>query len=217
MKRQHPENPDLFWCPKCEAFTNKQPNGTCVPCKKEYMTRYRKENKDAIAKYHRSLFAHICKECKTKFSSANKAQDTCSRKCSQKRRMKTTPKQQRTCPICGEIRDVCTIGFYKNLAPDTRCERCQARIRSKKYLPEDPESQKRRNRTKIELLTDGYVATYLRCLQVPITPETIDLRRQQILMKRTLKKLKQWRKENDPTYTPISRKQHPDAPPDENY
>jgi len=42
-----------------------------------------------------------------------------------------------------------------------------------------------------EGLTDGYVSKLLNRQQIPITPETIELKRQHIRLKRIIKKLNQ--------------------------
>ena len=71
---------------------------------------------------------------------------------------------------------------------------------------------KKQNRAK---LTDSVIRQYYVELGVnreSITHEMIELKRQQIIMKRTLKEFKQWRKEqeNEPNYTNVYGEQHTD-------
>jgi tRNA A37 methylthiotransferase MiaB len=42
------------------------------------------------------------------------------------------------------------------------------------------------------------------------TPEMIELKRQQIMMKRTLKQLKEWRKEHESNHADVQREQRTD-------
>jgi hypothetical protein len=64
-----------------------------------------------------------------------------------------------------------------------------------------------RHKKRMENLTDLYVSIQLRALGIPITTETIKLKRQQIIMKRTLKEFKQWREEYESNHTDVSGKQ----------
>jgi hypothetical protein len=50
---------------------------------------------------------------------------------------------------------------------------------------------------RIAELADPYVKDLLWFSDKPITPETIELKRQQVTMKRTLKQFKQWRKDRE--------------------
>ena len=56
-------------------------------------------------------------------------------------------------------------------------------------------------------LDDSYVKAKIRRQQLPITPEMIELKRQQIIMKRTLKLFKKWRFENESDSTDVQGKQ----------
>jgi uncharacterized short protein YbdD (DUF466 family) len=65
MKRQHPDNPDLFWCPKCETYKVKDEfrvlkhrggGGVCAMCRsceRDGARDRRKRNPDNTAEYMR--------------------------------------------------------------------------------------------------------------------------------------------------------------------
>ena len=63
-------------------------------------------------------------------------------------------------------------------------------------------------------LPDSYIIPILKKQGKPITPATIEFKRHQILMKRTLREFKKWRQENEPNHTNVHRKQHEN---EENY
>uniref|UniRef100_A0A6M3JQQ1 Uncharacterized protein n=1 Tax=viral metagenome TaxID=1070528 RepID=A0A6M3JQQ1_9ZZZZ len=58
-----------------------------------------------------------------------------------------------------------------------------------------------------ERLSDRYVRIKLTRCNIPVTPEMIELKRQQIIMKRTLKLFKKWRFENESDSTNVQGKQ----------
>ena len=53
-------------------------------------------------------------------------------------------------------------------------------------------------------ISQKYVKDRLKACNIPITRETIKLKRREIIMKRTLKKFKKWRKENESNHTDVS-------------
>jgi hypothetical protein len=64
------------------------------------------------------------------------------------------------------------------------------------------------NKKSILTLNDCYIKNKLKKRNiVTITPEIIELKRQQIIMKRTLNEFKKWRKENESDYTDVYGKQ----------
>lgn len=56
-------------------------------------------------------------------------------------------------------------------------------------------------------LPDKMVIPILKKQKKPITPETIEIKRQQLIMKRTLKEFKLWRKNNESNHTDVHGKQ----------
>jgi hypothetical protein len=84
-------------------------------------------------------------------------------------------------------------------------------------LPENMYSTKRTDAEKLRIyrkfLTNAAVRALLRgngWLNSEITEEIINIKRQQIIMKRTLKQFKKWRKENESDYSVIHGQQHKD-------
>jgi hypothetical protein len=65
---------------------------------------------------------------------------------------------------------------------------------------------KKNNVSKLQLY---YIVQRLKHCGTEITPETMELKRQQITMKRTLKEFKKWRKENEPNNKDVHGKQQP--------
>jgi len=132
MKRQHPTDPNLFWCPKCQTYKAR-----------EEFSR------------NKSLFNGIAKYCK----------------------------------ICFKIfRD---INYQRHIS--VHQERSKVNGKTQKHKNLVISYMKRRRDT----LSSGYIAEKLNRSRLPVSPETIELKRQQIIMKRTLKQFKQWRKENE--------------------
>jgi hypothetical protein len=70
-------------------------------------------------------------------------------------------------------------------------------LRKEKYNA-DPEKLKERHRQWGRDLADGYVAEKLKRQGIEVTPETIELKRQQITMKRTLKQFQKEVAANEP-------------------
>jgi hypothetical protein len=162
MKRQHPTDPNLFWCPKCRGYKEReefgkhkgQPygiGGHCLQCRQ------------ATEKSKKSIRARrgICPVCNGEFTAAV-AKKYCTQRCA-KKGWKPDPKK---------IKEKRGTTKYK-----TRSNSLQRKLR--------------------DGLPDWYVVDRLRKGGHQVTPETIELKRQQIIMKRTLKEFKQWRKENE--------------------
>lgn len=122
MKRQHPINPNLFWCPKCktyksrEAFTPRYDGPTPVRgyCKKCFRLNY------YIPRPPRKI---ICSICGNEFISHH-AIKYCGEKCKQKGRSKVQKElyrrninppriEKRLCKWCGENFEVqMGVGLY---------------------------------------------------------------------------------------------------------
>lgn len=132
MKRQHPTDPNLFWCPKCKTYKAR----VCFHVNKSLF--------NGVAKY--------CKECFKIFRDIN----------------------------------------YSRHIDDHR-KRAIANGKTQKHKSLVISYMKRRR----EALKDPYIIEKLNRQGAVITTETIELKRQQITAKRTLRQFKQWRKENE--------------------
>lgn len=148
MKRQHPDNPDLFWCPKCRTYKVRGEFG---------YARDRKQN-----------IAAVCKLCNNNWGKTNKE------------KRKETAKKYR----------------------ESHKKECKERTVAWARANKD-----RLNRKRIQGLADGYVVHCMRRSSAPVTPETIELTRQRIIMKRTLKQFKEWRKEYESNNPDVQREQ----------
>jgi hypothetical protein len=162
MKRQHPTDPNLFWCPKCKTYKNKN----------EFYS-------------NKSLFWGISSECV---------------ECIKKDSKSGFRKQ-------ALIRSA--IKNYEKIKE-------RKRISAKHEYATDPSKIKTRNAKYTKKLrhelADRYVKEKLKNSKKYICQYTIELKRQQIIAKRTLKEFKQWRKEqeNEPDYTNVYGEQHAD-------
>ena len=162
MKRQHPDNPELFWCPKCQGYKARREFGE------------RKASKDNVDWY--------CKPCNCRRSmDVYLSSDKGLRNARERERRKT------------------------------RQEYLAAMKAWRKRNPEKHNAARKKIKAKsISELKDRYLTEIMRRGGLSITPETIELKRQQITMKRTLKEFKQWRGENESNHTDVSGKQHTD-------
>lgn len=214
MKRQHPNNPDLFWCPRCHSYKPKseyheyKENGLvksyCKLCKKEWAIEYRKthEQKREILKK--------CELCGKDFYTYSSTVKTCSIECA--RLVVYGDKIKVLCPICGKERIVFEKTRARHGYITDVCQNCHNKERLKNRIKENSDladriknKQKVRQKRNILNLSNGIVAAKLRAVNCPVTPDTLELRRQQILMRRTLKQFKQWRKgkEDESNYTDV--------------
>ena len=147
MKRQHPTDQNLFWCPRCEQYKIKH---------------------DFYS--NKSMFHGISSECKE----------------------------------C--IKKECKSGYRKQ-ALNRSYIKNREKIKERKRIAlnleyaTDPTKIKERNskyakKTRREL-ADCYIVAKLKRSKVQICQNTIEFKRQQIIAIRTLKQIKQWRKENE--------------------
>lgn len=153
MKRQHPTDHNLFWCPKCKTYKGK----------KEYRNSKRFHGIGAYCRECLSPSAHelICAECGHKFIKRYGSNAICCDKCRPLRKARITKQWQ-------------------------------------KNNPEKSKNMKRRiEKDGINKLADRYIAKLSKADGLKRTSTMIELKRQQIIMKRTLKEFKQWRKENE--------------------
>ena len=114
-----------------------------------------------------------------------------------------------------------------NLNKKMQCKLC-ARLSNGKWRKNNPEKERESSRqwkkNNLEKVREGcrkwkknnvsklqlyYIVERLKYCGTEITPETMELKRQQITMKRTLKEFKKWRKENEPNNKDVHGKQQP--------
>lgn len=161
-------------------------------------------------------YRKICLVCNTEFLAQNINGKSCSAEC--QHILIHGIQIEVTCPICGNKR-MCfdNVRSFKARKTDI-CERCNGvihnRVSSKK--PNARLKDRLRCRDRYANLTDTYVRTLLKpngCNEP--TDEMIELKRQSMIIKRELRKLKKWRKENDPTITDVPRVEHQDETFDE--
>jgi hypothetical protein len=158
MKRQHPDNPELFWCPKCEGYKERGEFYKAIRSK-HGITSYCKNHVDAAANIRK-------KENRTAES--------------ERRKRWRTDNSQR------EIRTreaYYGTDYWKKY-----------RVR---YREANRDIANERRREGIANVTDKYVRVKLKQADIAVTPASINLKRQQIIMKRTLKEFKKWRGENE--------------------
>jgi len=84
----------------------------------------------------------------------------------------------------------------------------------KRWRADNQERVKELAQQAVMELKDFYVAAILRQGGTEVTPETIILKRQQVLMKRTLKQFKKWREENESDSADVQTEQYEN---EENY
>jgi hypothetical protein len=93
----------------------------------------------------------------------------------------------------------------------------RARISRKKYEKNHIQELRKRGREDNMRLPDYRIVVHLKRTYSEITPELIEVTRQRIIMKRTLKQLKEWRKEHESDRDVISGKQRKDETVNEVY
>lgn len=153
MKRQHPTDPNLFWCPKCRAYK----------ARSEFNNK--KTNHNGINSY--------CKACH--------ARD------------------------CGERRKGAYRLRHNQLAreryiPSSRIllTEYEKKQHARSWFKNNPGKVKILESLKRLNLPDSYLRARLKIRGIADAPaELIELTRQGIIMKRTLKQFKKWREENE--------------------
>jgi len=242
MKRQHPDNPELFWCPKCGKYfplthefwywrnDNQKWRSTCKVCFQRIRHKYgatcincgNKINAtlNQIKKGKNIFCSHRCrtKEFISKVA-LNKMEATQFKKGERpapntefkkgftpwnknKHGMMPTPWNATnttiTCASCGKKLN--RKPYWANKALNNYCSReCSDKAKFNGGYPE----QLRKRREDAKLLNDNYITKILSNSHTIPTPETIELKRQQIMAKRIIKEFKKWRKENDPTIADV--------------
>lgn len=187
MKRQHPDDPNLFWCPKCQM--------------------YKAREEFSPDKRVLSGIQNICKECKNKKIRTKYHHNIESER--NKNREKARVYREK--PGKREMLSKRSLEHYYR----HRIEIIKlVKVRVKAWKKKNPEHKKKLDanykKRCVKELRDNYVVGNMKRDGIPITPETIELKRQQIIMKRTLKQLKDWRKEHESNYSDVQGQQRPD-------
>ena len=186
MKRQHPTDPNLFWCPKCKTYKAREEFyrridrtlGIAVWCKccdRQRQIKYRQthqEQRRANDIKYRQAHPEQRRANNIKYRQAHPEQ----RRANDIKYRQAHPEQRRAYQM-----------KYRQAHPEQR------RAYQMKYYPTQLEYSKRRTSE----LCDRYIRARLKQSGSIATPETIELKRQLIIAKRTLKQIKQWRKENE--------------------
>lgn len=114
------------------------------------------------------------------------------------------------CPNCMDYLD--KEAFYPNVKRKYEIEfQCKKCVKHRRNLPmkkekERQNSNKRKKKDRL-ILRDSYIKSCLRRHGKARTPETINLKRQSIIMQQTLTDFKQWRKENESDHEYVHGKQ----------
>ncbi|HUX79277.1 MAG TPA: hypothetical protein VMW10_05985 [Alphaproteobacteria bacterium] len=184
MKRQHPENPDLFWCPKCQDYKLRE---------EFHINRNRKHG---IASYCKlctgiigtnSYYKHIERQLKYREANKEKHREYCKTKDQLKKARKRANKYHLKHPT------------YNSEYQKANPQKVKVWDANRNKKPERKQWERERGKKEREILTDRYIKRQLGYDKAFITnPKMIELKRQQITMKRTLKQFKEWRSENEP-------------------
>lgn len=215
--RQHPYNQDLLWCPKCRQYrlksefykSTKKKYGEgffsrCKKCCKEMASEYDRQNREKRNEYRKRKYKHHPKESKRKVTGSKKL----------------------LCVRCNTYKDKKDFdkrsgrSYYKSF-----CKQCDKKWRQEynEYYKNTPtyKANKARERSRrldqIRNVDDQYVRKRLRDEGLIITTMSIELKRIQLQAKRTLKQLKEWRKEHESDRDVISGEQREDETVDEVY
>jgi hypothetical protein len=215
-RRQHPYNQDLLWCPKCRQYrlksefyksTKKYGGGffsRCKKCCKEIASEYDRQNREKINERRKRKYKHHPKESKRKGTGSKKL--LCVRCNTYKNKKDFNKRSDR--------------GWYKSF-----CKQCEKKWKREydEYYKNTPAYKANRARSmsrrldQIRNIDDQYVRKRLRDEGLIITPMSIELKRIQLQAKRTLKQLKEWRKEHESDRDVISGEQCEDEAVDEVY
>jgi hypothetical protein len=166
MKRQHPDNPDLFWCPKCQT--------------------YKERGEFAISRQRSSGVASVCKECMNEHTRVFYQDNLV------KQRERSKAKQARHRKVIGKegVAVEAKEQYAKHRERVIRHEVEYIKNR-RKLEPEWDKEWRARYKAKLVLeLRDNYLTALLNRVGIFVAPETIELKREQIILQRELKQLK---------------------------
>lgn len=206
MKRQHPENPGLFWCPKCREYKQRLEfhrskndlNGIASPCiacrcqKTGLPYRYSKEGREKMA------LTQIKKGERRSPGTEFKKGERSKGRCFKKGDIAWNDAQMKVlCDWCGEKFKIKPYQFRKSTK-----NHCSKPCADKSLYSGGKAEQQRIMRESCVNLDDRYIKAILGNAGMKPeekTPLTIELKRQQMAMKRTLRQFKKWRKNHEHT------------------
>jgi hypothetical protein len=233
MKRQHPTDPNMFWCPKCQGYKTKREFsgnksksfGIANYCRKCSALYSRKRYFDNLAKgiRPRGRKAKVvrqngtlwwCPKCelfkeRNEFYEVNPSKSsphgitgTCKKCCGEtssawKHRNKSKAK---TYDRVSKGRRHDKIRIENKVWREKNRDHLAAYSRQRRTeKPEHIKGMLQSWQKKVkESLSDVYIIPILKAQGLPITPEMIELKRQQITMKRTLKQFQKEVGVNEP-------------------
>ena len=176
MKKQHPTNPNLFWCPKCKTFKEKG-------LFKVYNSRPHKI----------SSYCRLCGNARQQEWNRNKYKtDPAYAKHKSAYHAEWQRNKCKTDPAYVKHKNACNVEWMRN-----------KRKTDPAYAKRQNALIAKRKKHYTSKLKDYYLKQNLKKTGLPITPEMLELKRVQISMKRTLKEIKKWRKDNEPNYTDV--------------
>ncbi len=202
MKRQHPTDPNLFWCPKCQGYKARgdfykwgdRPIVIDSRCKRCRSQAHTTKCTICSAIIKAAGGAKYCTECwKEK----------------EKERCKIKMVKQRS-TIEGRRKSIQSC--YKYYHNHLQERRSTARIRIKIWKKENQDKDRKlrvnyKKRLVAEIRDNYLVGLLKRYRDVEITPGLIELKRQQIISKRTLTQFKKWREQNESDHKDVYREQ----------
>ena len=161
QRRQHPTDPNFFWCPKCKTYKARQEfyknvkafnaiDSRCKKCAIEYQVKRNRILYQANEQHRRWRIEKVTnwgKENKTRYRENN----------------------NKACAL------------YRS--------RGKHKVPAREY-----------GRRQVATLGDTYVKGVLRAEGLIVTTDMIELKRQSLLMKRTLGEFKEWRKKHEPEH-----------------
>lgn len=194
MKRQHPTDPNLFWCSRCKQYkalheigrrASGELNSYCKQCVIEKVRIWQQNNQDRISKWREENRERINENHRRDYA-----------KHREKRLMSCAEYNSKHPDVHRKASDK-YIRINRIEINRKKLERYKQKYETNPQIFKDRE-RKRRND-----LTDDYVKITLKMRGVEISTETVELQRQQLIMKRTLKQFKKWREENESNYKDV--------------
>ena len=148
MKRQHPTEPSLFWCPQCQT--------------------YKARGEFGVDNTKKMQLPSACKQCRNMIRNQWRIEN---------------PEKNRE--------------EYRKYQRDPDKRRLRDKIWRIANLERHRKSVNARSRKAVEEINNSYAIKRLHSCGINPSPETIEIKRQGIIMHRTLNQFKKWRKENE--------------------
>ena len=187
-KKQHPTDPNLFWCQMCQGYRDRNDFHS-----------------------HRSGSHQVTQYCREHSNEMDRRRHPkYTKKSPQGHFSRKHPEIEGLfwCSRCEKFKDKNSFGFKACNVHQIYevCISCRTDPVYKQQLRIIQSASRKRS---IEMVSDCYIRENIRKRGfLEITPETISLVRQRIIMKRTLKEFKKWREENESNCTDVDGKQH---------